>query len=186
MPQSSFRSPTSHPSNSCSHDIGSSRPQGWYRQGVTSFTRHGPTASSCTQGHGPQAPWSFHHFPIGNQARREYHVRMATTQPRVSWSSSLLQDIGIFLDLRAKASESSVSTHKGSPRSGNPDRRGHQPSKPVTAFTANATDSPPNCIVCGTSKHPLYACKSLSLEKMLSTLRDNNYCQLPETRSLRS
>ena len=84
-----------------------------------------------------------------------------------------------FLDLRAQASETSVSSHKGSPRSGNPDRRGHQPSKPVTAFTANATDSPPNYIVCGTREHPLYACtifKSLSHEKMLSTLRDNNYC----------
>ena len=84
-----------------------------------------------------------------------------------------------FLDLRAQASEMSVSSHKGSPRSWNPDRRGHQPSKPVTAFTANATDAPPNCIVCGTSKHPLYACtifKSLSHEKILSTLRDNNYC----------
>ena len=43
-----------------------------------------------------------------------------------------------FLNLRAQASETSVSHPKGSPRSGNPsDRRGHHPSKSVTAFTSN-------------------------------------------------
>ena len=84
-----------------------------------------------------------------------------------------------FLNLRAQASETSVSNHKGSPRSGNPDRRNHHPSKPVTAFTTNTTDSSSNYILCPTSKHPLYACptfKSLPHEKMLSTLKDNNYC----------
>ena len=84
-----------------------------------------------------------------------------------------------FLNLRARASETSVSHHKGSPRSGNPsDRRGHHPSKSVTAFTSN-TDPSLNCILCGTDKHPLYVCttfKSLPHEKMLSTLKDNNLC----------
>ena len=84
-----------------------------------------------------------------------------------------------FLNLRAQASETSVSHHKSSPRSGNPsDRRGHHPSKSVTAFASN-TDPSPNCILCGTNKHPLYACatfKSLPHEKMLSTLKDNNLC----------
>ena len=40
-------------------------------------------------------------------------------------------------------------------------------------------DPSPNCILCGTNKHPLYACatfKSLPHEKMLSTLKDNNLC----------
>ena len=55
-----------------------------------------------------------------------------------------------FLNLRAQASETSVSNHKGSPRSGNPDRRNHHPSKPVTAFTTNTTDSSSNCILCPT------------------------------------
>jgi hypothetical protein len=50
-----------------------------------------------------------------------------------------------FLNLRAQVSETSVSNHKGSPRSGNPDRRNHHPSKPVTAFTTNTTDSSSNC-----------------------------------------
>jgi hypothetical protein len=63
-----------------------------------------------------------------------------------------------FLNLRAQASETSVSHHKGSPRSENPsDRRGNHPSKSVTAFASN-TDPSPNCILCGTNKHPLYAC----------------------------
>ena len=61
-----------------------------------------------------------------------------------------------FLNLRAQASETSVFHHKGSPQSGNPsDRRGHHPSKSVTAFTSN-TDPSPNCILCGTDKHPFY------------------------------
>ena len=84
-----------------------------------------------------------------------------------------------FLNLRAQASEPSISNHKGSPRSGIPDRRSHHPSKPVTAFTTNTTDSSTNCILCPKSKHPLYACttfKSFPHEKMLSTLKDNNYC----------
>ena len=86
-----------------------------------------------------------------------------------------------FLNLRAQASETSVSNHKGSPRSGNPDRRNHHPSKPVTAFTTNTTDSSSNCIVSNDyvnthSTHAQPSSPSLPHEKMLSTLKDNNYC----------
>ena len=87
-----------------------------------------------------------------------------------------------FLNLRAQASETHLPHHKGSPRSGNPhDRTGHLLSKAVSAFASN-TDPSPNCILCRTSKHPLYACmalKSLPRERMLSTLKDNSLCLKP-------
>ena len=78
-----------------------------------------------------------------------------------------------FMNLRAQASETSLSNHKGSSRGVNPsDRKSHHPPKPITTFTSNA-DPSSNCILCGTSKHPLYACttfKSVPHEMMLSTL----------------
>ena len=68
-----------------------------------------------------------------------------------------------FLNLRAQASETSVSHQRSFPQNGNPsDRRGHHPSRSVTAFTSN-TDSSPNCILCG---HPPYTCTTLSLSLM--------------------
>ena len=73
-----------------------------------------------------------------------------------------------FINLRAQASESLPITQKRQPHS----------QKPVTSFTANATPSP-NCVVCKTEKHPLYACswfKLLSHDQKLSTVRTNGLC----------
>ena len=84
-----------------------------------------------------------------------------------------------FLNFRAQASETSISNHKSFRRSKNSDRRGHCPPKPITTFATNAVVPSPNCVLCATSKHPLYACttfKSLFHEKRLSTLKDNNLC----------
>ena len=73
-----------------------------------------------------------------------------------------------FINLRAQASESLPLYKK--PLSNN---------KPVTSFAANASDSSPNCIVCKTEKHPLYACprfKLLPHDQKISTLKSNGNC----------
>jgi len=52
-------------------------------------------------------------------------------------------------------------------------------SKPVTSFTANASDTIANCSLCKTQKHPLYVCpqfRSLPHDKMLTMVRSNNLC----------
>ena len=49
----------------------------------------------------------------------------------------------------------------------------------MASFTASAADSAVNCILCKNDKHPLYACtwfKSLSHNKMMSTLKANSLC----------
>ena len=74
-----------------------------------------------------------------------------------------------FLDLRAQASETSLSSSKKPPRKSD---------HPVTTFTANSHSSG-NCILCNSERHPLYVCpkfKSMSHSDMMSTLRRNNLC----------
>ena len=81
-----------------------------------------------------------------------------------------------FLNLRAQASETCASSHKSSHKAGN---RHPNPPKPVASFAANTSDSSSNCVLCTTTKHPLYACpkfKSLSHDEMVSTLKDNKLC----------
>ena len=98
---------------------------------------------------------------------------MAATWPRLNGRPSLL------LNSRAQASETSVSHQRGPPRSGLPNDRRNYHTKPIASFTANALDPSPNCLLCKTDKHPLYACvkfKSLPHEKRLSTLKDNHLC----------
>ena len=76
-------------------------------------------------------------------------------------------DLLDFLDLRAQASETSSSELKKrhSSRQANP--------RSATSFAANAQETPANCSLCKTQKHPLYACplfKTLPHDKMLSTV----------------
>ena len=66
-----------------------------------------------------------------------------------------------FLDLRAQASETSLSSSSKKP----PRKSDH----PVTTFTANSYSSG-NCILCSSECHPLYACpkfKSMSHSDMM-------------------
>ncbi len=82
-------------------------------------------------------------------------------------------DLLDFLDLRAQASETSSSELKKrhSSRQANP--------RSATSFAANAQETPANCSLCKTQKHPLYACplfKVLPHDKMLATVRSTNVC----------
>ena len=92
-----------------------------------------------------------------------------------------------FLNLRAQASETCASSHKSSHKAGN-----HHPNppKPVASFAANTSDSSSNCVLCTTTKHPLYACpkfKSLSHDEMVSTLKQQQTLpQLSEIWSFRA
>ena len=84
-------------------------------------------------------------------------------------------DVLEFINLRAQASETITSESK--PRF--IPRKPYQPSRSVASFAAGARDSDPNCVVCKTERHPLYVCphfKSLSHDKMLSTLKTNGIC----------
>ena len=64
-----------------------------------------------------------------------------------------------FINLRAQASESSISEHKRAPRGEDYSRKVTATGKPIAAFAASATDSTTNfCVLCKTDKHPLYAC----------------------------
>ena len=72
-----------------------------------------------------------------------------------------------FIDLRTQVSEASCSMHKRKP-----------PSR-ITSFTANASPSSNNCVVCKVEKHPLYTCakfKCLSHDDKISVLKTNNLC----------
>ena len=78
-----------------------------------------------------------------------------------------------FLDLRAQASEICSSE----PKKCHPPRQAAP--KSATSFAANAQEGAPNCFLCKTQKHPLYAClqfKPLPHDKMLSTIRSSNVC----------
>ena len=85
-----------------------------------------------------------------------------------------------FINLRAQASETPTCNYKGPQRNESHYSKKNAPSsKPVASFTASAADSAVNCILCKNDKHPLYACtrfKSLSHDKMMSTLKANSLC----------
>ena len=84
-------------------------------------------------------------------------------------------DLLDFINLRAQASEAVASEPK--PRF--VPKKPNLPSRSVTSFAASARDSDANCVLCKTEKHPLYACarfKSLSHDRMLSTLKTNGLC----------
>ncbi len=82
-----------------------------------------------------------------------------------------------FIDLRARASESSLNDPGKKPS--NPSwKRGPTSSKPIASFMAG-TDFSSNCVICKSEKHPLYMCpkfKSLNHEHKTSTLKSNSLC----------
>lgn len=100
----------------------------------------------------------------------QWHSPESTDVPHFS---KLLE----FLNLQAQSLESSAPTsHKSSSWSQHWSQ--HAP-KPIASFMTNTSDSVANSVLCGTIKYPLYICpmfKSLSHDKMITTLKDNNLC----------
>ena len=85
-------------------------------------------------------------------------------------------DLLEFINLRVQASESLATPSKGFAPFTN---KKQQFNKPVVSYTASASDASPNCPICKTEKHPLYACqrfKLMSHEQMTETLKLNNLC----------
>ena len=83
-----------------------------------------------------------------------------------------------FLNLRAQASESCSSEAKRF-ICHDVKKQHFSNSKQITSFVASTLEANPNCVVCKTDKHPLYACpqfKALPHDKMLATVRSNNLC----------
>ena len=86
-----------------------------------------------------------------------------------------------FVNLRAQASEASISDHKRTTRhEEHSAKKTLVAGKPIASFTASATPPSTNrCILCNVDKHPLYACsrfKALNHEQMVSTLKSHNLC----------
>ena len=85
-------------------------------------------------------------------------------------------DLLEFVNLRAQASENSVSDNTKRPSSG----EARKSFKPVTSFPANATSATTEqCVICKTSSHPLFCCgkfKALSHDKMIATVKANDLC----------
>ena len=86
-----------------------------------------------------------------------------------------------FINLRAQASEASVSDHKRASRvEVHSVKKGSNAGKSVTSFTASTVNSTGhNCVICKSYKHPLYAClqfKSLPHDEMVSTLKSHHLC----------
>ena len=91
------------------------------------------------------------------------------------------QDLLEFINLRAQASETSVSeSAKKQPRhESSSARKPFSSTKPVTLFATNTDSNPSQCVACETEKHPLYTCtkfKSMPHDKKVSTLKSNNLC----------
>ena len=81
-----------------------------------------------------------------------------------------------FINLRAQASESSITEHSKKPKY--EATSGKKLSKPIASFAGTASPVV-NCVVCDSGNHPLYACpkfKALSHDQMMSTLRTHNLC----------
>ena len=79
-----------------------------------------------------------------------------------------------FIDLRARASETTTPSHKRSHKVENP------PKKDVASFVANS-ESPGggSCCVCKNERHPLYHCskfKDMPHDQKLTVVRSNNLC----------
>ncbi len=85
-----------------------------------------------------------------------------------------------FLDLRAQASETSVSETRKTPRNETHPSKKSAFGKGATSFAASVSSQPfATCALCKPEKHPLYACprfKSMSHDKMLDTIRSNGLC----------
>ena len=85
------------------------------------------------------------------------------------------QELLDFLNLRAQASETSVSDKK---KKDAPPLKGSN--RQFTFFSTDDDGTPgKSCVLCQTNKHPLYTCakfKSLPHDRMLSTLREHNLC----------
>ena len=83
------------------------------------------------------------------------------------------RDLLEFIDLRARASESTTSNTRRAPRVENPWK------KTVTTFVANSESASSHCVVCKCEKHPLYYCpkfKGMSHDCKLSVVRGNSLC----------
>ncbi len=81
------------------------------------------------------------------------------------------QEILEFIDLRARASETTTPINRRAPKAEHPFK------KSVTSFVANPQTG--NCVVCKNEKHALYHCikfKDMSHDRKLSTIRSNNLC----------
>ena len=83
-----------------------------------------------------------------------------------------------FLNLRAQSSE--TCSHTQERRSGRFEyKKPFTSLKRIPAHAGNVSEPNAVCVVCKVEKHPLYACskfKSLSHDKMLSTVRSSNLC----------
>ena len=91
------------------------------------------------------------------------------------------QDLLDFLNLRAQASESSLTDHSSR-------RPKHDTSNVkkvstnggfIASFAANSEPSSSQCILCKLEKHPLYACsqfRNMSHDEKVSTLKSNRLC----------
>ena len=102
------------------------------------------------------------------------HSQSTTTVPHYG---ELLE----FINLRAQASETSVTeqSKKLSKNDTQPAKRFTSTGKPIASFTASASEPIANCILCKVEKHPLHTCskfKSLTHDKMISTLKTNDLC----------
>ena len=90
------------------------------------------------------------------------------------------KDLLEFIDLRAQASEASLSDSSKKPSRNDPgsSRKSLSSVRNVTSFAASA-DTSSNCVLCKSEKHPLYACskfKSLPHDNKMSTLKSNGLC----------
>ena len=86
------------------------------------------------------------------------HSHESTTVPHYS---ELLD----FINLRAQASESLPSSKRPNP-----------PNKPIAS---NVSETPPNCVLCKTDRHPLYACprfKPLPHDQKINIVRSKGIC----------
>ena len=88
------------------------------------------------------------------------------------------QDLLNFIDLRAQASETSLSSSKKITKN-EPPKRTSGPGKTVASFIAHSKSANTQCILCTNEKHPLYVCPKFKLlphESKISTLKENNLC----------
>ena len=89
------------------------------------------------------------------------------------------QQLLSFIDLRAQASESTISdVAKRASRNDTLPRRNAPPGRPVASFAASADSDASKCVICK-EKHPLYACskfKAMAHEERKSILKSNGLC----------
>ena len=100
------------------------------------------------------------------------HTQMKTDVPPY-------KDLLDFIDLRAQASETSLSSSRKVVMN-KPTKRSTGPGKAVASFTANSKSANAQCVLCTGEKHPLYACtkfKALPHESKVSTLKEHNLFQ---------